>query len=98
MHMFTHRSRPLLILSAIAVLLLIPWVAMQFTTEVQWTLSDFVIAALLLGGTGLLVEVVLRTVRHRRGRIALVLALLAALALVWGELAVGLFGTPWAGS
>lgn len=90
--------RPLFILFAILLLLALPWVAMQFTTEVVWTRSDFVIAALLLGGTGLLVEVVLRTVRHRRGRMALVLLLLASLALVWGELAVGLFGTPWAGS
>lgn len=98
MAMFTARTRPLLIGLIVLLLLVLPWVAMQFTPEVQWTRSDFVIAALLLGGTGLLVEVVLRAVRHRRLRIALVLVLLAALALVWGELAVGLFGTPWAGS
>lgn len=98
MAMITARTRPLLIGLVVLLLLTMPWVAMQFTTEVQWTRSDFGIAALLLGCTGLLVEVVLRTVRHRRGRMALVLLLLASLALVWGELAVGLFGTPWAGS
>lgn len=96
--MSTAYTRPRLILCIVLLLLAAPWVAMQFTTEVQWTRSDFGIAALLLGGTGLLVEVVLRTVRHRRGRIAVVLVLLALLALVWVELAVGLFGTPWAGS
>lgn len=96
--MSTAYTRPRLILCIVLLLLAAQWVAMQFTTEVQWTRSDFGIAALLLGGTGLLVEVVLRTVRHRRGRIAVVLVLLALLALLWVELAVGLFGTPWAGS
>lgn len=37
-----------------AVLLLIPFTAMQFTDEVQWTVSDFGVAGTLLFGTGLL--------------------------------------------
>jgi len=38
---------------ATALLLLIPLVAMQFTQEVVWTLSDFVFAGILLFGAGL---------------------------------------------
>ena len=34
-------------------MLLIPLVAMQFTQEVVWTLSDFVFAGALLFGAGL---------------------------------------------
>ena len=81
-----------------AFLLLIPLIAMQFTDEVTWTLSDFVVAGVLLLGTGLLFELILRTVRKIEYRIAICGALLVALVLVWLELAVGIFGTPLAGS
>ena len=49
-----------LILS-LALLLLLPAIALLFTDEVQWTAGDFLFAAVLLGGTGLLVELVVRT-------------------------------------
>jgi peptidoglycan/LPS O-acetylase OafA/YrhL len=86
------------IVLTVALLLLIPLIAMQFTEEVNWTLSDFVVAGVLLLGTGLLCELVLRKVKNIRYRIAICIALLAALFLVWAELAVGIFGTPFAGS
>ena len=86
------------ILFVAASLLLIPFVAMQFTSEVNWTFSDFVVAGVLLFGTGLLIELVLRNVQKMEYRIALCVALLVALFLIWLELAVGIFGTPLAGS
>ncbi|QDK80589.1 hypothetical protein EXU85_19050 [Spirosoma sp. KCTC 42546] len=86
------------ILLAIATLLLIPFIAMQFTNEVNWTLSDFVVAGVLLFGTGLLIELVLRTVTTAKHRIALCAVILVALLLIWIELAVGIFGSPIAGS
>jgi len=86
------------ILVAIAVLLCIPLIAMQFFEEVTWTLSDFVIAGILLLGTGIVIEVVARKVKNRKTRIGIVVGTLIAFFLVWAELAVGLFGTPFAGS
>ncbi|MBW8688325.1 hypothetical protein K1Y79_28575 [Chitinophaga sp. B61] len=86
------------IMMAAALLLLMPLVAMQFTTEVVWTLSDFVIAGFLLFGTGLFVELVLRKVKKTSTRIILCTGILLALLLVWAELAVGIFGTPFAGN
>lgn len=73
-------------------LLLIPLIAMQFTPEVRWTLSDFVIMGALIFGTGFLVETILRT----GARYRLLLAVLAGLAFLWLwiELAVGLV-TDW---
>ncbi len=91
-------KRLLSIVSGIAVLLLIPFVAMQFTTEVNWSPFDFVIAAILLFGTGLLCELVMRRVPTQKSRLVLCGLLLFVLALVWAELAVGVFGTPFAGS
>jgi len=86
------------ILLTIAVLLCIPLIAMQFTNEVVWTLSDFVIAGILLVGTGLVIEVVVRNVRDKKARIGMIIGTLVVLLLVWAELAVGVFGTPFAGS
>jgi hypothetical protein len=71
---------------------------MQFTDEVRWSPFDFVIMGVLLLGTGLMCELVLRKVKKKGHRIALCLALLAALFIIWAELAVGIFGTPFAGS
>ena len=81
-----------------ALLLLIPFIAMQFTDEVNWTLFDFVVAGVLLLGTGLLCELVMRKVKKKDHRIAICGAILVVLFLIWAELAVGIFGTPFAGS
>lgn len=75
-----------------ALLLLLPAVAMQFTDEVKWTASDFVFAGVLFGGTGLLIELAARRSRLPAYRIASVLAVIAALLLIWINLAVGIIG------
>ncbi len=86
------------ILVAIAVLLCIPLIAMQFSEEVTWTLSDFVIAGILLLATGIAIEIVARNVKDKRARIGMITGTLVILFLVWAELAVGVFGTPFTGS
>jgi Kef-type K+ transport system membrane component KefB len=96
--MLTQNKRLIGIILTVVFVLLIPLVAMQFTTEVDWKLSDFLIMGTLLLGTGLLCELVLRKVKKTEYRIAIVVALLLALFLIWAELAVGIFGTPFAGS
>ena len=81
-----------------AILLLIPYLAMKFTGEVNWTAIDFIAAGVLLLGTGLACEFVMRKVKKFEYRIAISAAVLLALFIVWAELAVGLIGTPVAGS
>lgn len=90
--------RLIFILVAATFLLLIPFIAMQLTTEVKWSLSDFAIAGILLFGSALACEFVLRRFRTPLQRFAICAAVLAALVLVWLELAVGIFGSPIAGS
>ena len=51
----TQNKRLIGIVLTVALLLLIPFIAMQFTNEVKWSLPDFVAAGVLLLGTGLLV-------------------------------------------
>ena len=91
-------KRRMFIAIATGVLLLIPLLAMRFTDEVRWTLSDFVMAGSLLLGAGLTLETVMRKVAPIKVRIALCTLVLVMLVLTWAELAVGIFGTPFAGS
>lgn len=91
-------KRLMIILAVMGVLLFIPLVAMQFTTEVNWSGFDFLVMGILLFGTGLVCELVLRTVKKRTNRLILCLAVLGVFILVWMELAVGIIGTPFAGS
>ena len=96
--MIAQNKRLTGILITIAALLCLPLIAMQFTEEVNWTLSDFVIMGILLLTVGLGIEFVLRKVKKTRDRILLCAGILFIFFLVWAELAVGIFGTPFAGS
>jgi len=91
-------KRPIIIVTITTILLLIPLIAMQFSNEVNWKLSDFIIAGALLLGTGFLIDFFLRRIKNVKYRFVIVLALLVVLLLVWAELAVGVFGTPFSGS
>lgn len=90
--------RLIAIFLTVAALLLVPFIAMTFTDEVKWTPFDFVVAGVLLLGTGLAIEIVLRIVKQFKYRLAMCAAILFALLIVWAELAVGLIGTRFAGS
>jgi len=79
-------------------LLLIPLVAMQFSEEVNWTLSDFMMAGVLLLSTGFICELLLRRVKKTKHRVVACFIVFVLLFLTWAELAVGIFGTPLAGS
>lgn len=74
-----------------AALLAVPLVAMQFTAEVNWGPGDFVVAGVLLFGAGMLYALGARLASGKAQRVALALSVAAGLALVWAELAVGIF-------
>ena len=78
---------------ATAFILLVPLVAMQFTDEVAWDLADFAVAGVLLFGAGLTYELIARKAGNIVYRVAVGVAVAAALALVWVNLAVGIIGS-----
>lgn len=80
-------------LLAISALLLVPFFAMKFTTEVNWTASDFILAGVMLYGTALLFECVMRFGRTGTYRAAAGLALVTCLMIVWANGAVGIIGS-----
>ncbi|MGB3868094.1 MAG: hypothetical protein WA937_01385 [Flavobacteriales bacterium] len=86
------RLRPLA-WSLVAILLMLPAIAMQFTTEVAWTASDFLFAAVILVGSGLALEITVRTRNNAEFRIAMAVAVAAAFLLTWMNAAVGFVGS-----
>ncbi|MFV8281760.1 hypothetical protein ACNKXS_09460 [Christiangramia marina] len=82
----------------VATILLIPLFAMQLTKEVNWSGFDFLVMGSLLFLSGLAIQFVRYKLKTRKNRIIASLAILILLFIIWAELAVGIFGTPFAGS
>ena len=76
---------------------MIPLIAMQLTDEVKWSLFDFIIMGAMLSITGLVGEVILKKVKKSKHRLILYITIVMIFFLIWAELAVWIFGTPFAG-
>lgn len=74
----------------VVLILLTPLIAMRFTPEVAWTASDFLFAAVLLVGAGVLIELAVRKVRNRAGALMVAGAVVLAVLLIWAQGAVGI--------
>ena len=92
------------ILSGIA-LIMLTFLVLQLTIGsgvdgqgFNWKPLDFLIAGLLLFSTGLSCDLVLKSVKSFKKRLLICGVILFVLFLVWAELAVGIFGSPFAGS
>lgn len=90
----TRRGNPLRVLVwGLAVFaLLLPWVAMQFTSEVNWDSMDFVVFGLMLLAVCGAYEIATRLTAKRAYRLAAGIVLLGAFLLIWVQLAVGIIG------
>jgi hypothetical protein len=91
--MTTPNKRLIGILATAGVLLLIPLAA-----RFPWGPFDFIVAGILLFGTGIAIEIALRLITKFEYRVAACVVILIGLAVVWAELAVGIIGTSLAGS
>ncbi|MCX7618463.1 hypothetical protein [Tepidiforma sp.] len=97
-HILTTRTVPAAALAA-SMLLLIPFGAMLVTDAVRWGFLDFAAAWLLVFATGAGISAAARArSMPLLGRLAAAAAIAALVAVAWGELAVGLFGSPFAGT
>lgn len=74
-----------------AAVLAVPLVAMRFSDEVAWTLSDFIVAGALLFGAGLTYEFLASRTRSTGRRAVIGVTVAVALAVIWIQLAVGIF-------
>lgn len=94
----TRNKNLAIVVLVTALILAIPLIAMQFTEEVDWKLADFLVIGALLLGTGTTFVLGAEKLDSSLSRIVLGVVLLVVLILIWAELAVGVFGTPFAGS
>ena len=83
---------------AAQLVLLVPLVAMLFSNEMDWSAADFLVAGILLAGLGSATHLLITGIKNSFRQSVLGLVIAAAMVLIWIELAVGLFGSPFAGS
>jgi hypothetical protein len=96
--MMTQKQKTTFIYAAPAIILTIPLIGNIISKEFDWSASDFGIAAVLLFGTAFLIDLIQRIVKNKTYKILICIGLFLMLMLTWAELAVGIFGTPFAGN
>jgi len=79
-------------------LLLIPLIGMTITDEINWSPFDFFTMGSLLILLGIGINLVSSRVKNLKYRVLYIGVIVIIFMLIWAELAVGLFGTPIAGS
>jgi len=85
------------ILPIVGLLVLIPLIAMQLTDEVNWSFFDFIIMGVMLSITGLAIGIIIKKIKYSKYRNIFFTMIIMIFLLIWAELGVGLFGTPFAG-
>jgi hypothetical protein len=76
---------------------MIPLLAMQFTEDVNWSIYDFVVMGFLLLFFSLGIDVTMKKVKNENIKILYVVLTILIFLLIWAELAVGIFGSQFAG-
>lgn len=87
-----NRWRPL-IWGGAALLLLVPAIAMRFTTEVNWGPEDFIVMGALLAIACGIYELGAWLSGNTAYRAGFAIAVLAGFLTIWVNLAVGMFGS-----
>jgi hypothetical protein len=77
----------------VTIILLLPLIAMQFTNEVSWGFSDFILMGSALISIGVLYELVAKKSKKPLYRFAFGIGLFGAFCLFWVNSAVGIIGS-----
>ena len=85
------------ILSVVGLLLLIPMIAMQLRDEVNLSFFDFIIMGVMLSITSLTIGIIIKKINYFKYRNIFITMIVMIFFLIWAELEVGLFGTPFSG-
>ncbi|RKE71880.1 hypothetical protein [Chryseobacterium sp. AG363] len=96
--MMTQKQKTLTIYALPLALLSIPLVGNLFSKEVNWSGADFLIAGALLFTTAFLINLIRSRIKKQSQKVMICIFIVLTIALVWIELAVGIFGSPFAGS
>lgn len=96
--MILGKQKTKIIFAMPAFLILTAFFANLLVEGWNWSPLDFLVAAVLLFGTAFLVSLVVESKKALRSKFIISFMILLILALVWTELAVGIFGSPFAGN
>jgi len=83
----------MLIWGGAALLLSVPFFAMKFSSEVNWTASDFVVMGVMLGVVCGAIELAVRFSGNWAYRGGVAAAILGGFLITWANLAVGIVGS-----
>lgn len=79
-------------------LLLIPLLGMLITDEFDWTIFDFIIMGILLFLLGIGINFISNQKKSIQNKTIYIGLLISMFLIIWAELAVGVFGSPFSGS
>ena len=79
-------------------LLLFPLVGTLVSNEVNWSFLDFIVMGILILSMSFGIKQVIMTTKNTNYRVLIIGMILLVFILIWVELAVGIFDTPFAGS
>jgi hypothetical protein len=79
-------------------LLLFPLVGTLVSNEVNWSFFDFIVMGILILSMSFGIKQVVMTTKNTNYRVLIIGMILLVFILIWVELAVGIFDTPFAGS
>ncbi len=91
-------KKQLYVIGATGLLLLIPLIGMQFTSEINWSIADFILMGFLLLSLGFAIEFISRKISNKTNKLVMIAVFVIVFLLIWIELAVGIFNSPFAGS
>lgn len=72
--------------------------ATLLSDEVRWGPEDFLMAGVMLFGLGILSALAMKYISKKSTRIIVIVLGVSMVLLLWVELAVGIFGSPFAGN
>jgi hypothetical protein len=79
-------------------LLLFPLVGRLVSNEVNWSFFDFIVMGILILSMSFGIKQVVMITKNTNYRVLIIGMILLVFILIWVELAVGIFDTPFAGS
>jgi len=79
-------------------LLIIPLLGVILTNTFEWSMFDFLLMGSLLLVLGIAIELTSLNFKQLNTRIAIISFIILIFLLIWIELAVGIFNSPFAGN
>ncbi|MAD96742.1 MAG: hypothetical protein CMB99_05370 [Flavobacteriaceae bacterium] len=79
-------------------LLLLPLLFNQTNADFNWSLGDFLVGGLIIFSFGLYITWIWRLKKSNKRKALFILLGFILLAIIWTELAVGIFESPFSGN